>query len=374
VNPMGHTIVCPYRKIMLILGIDTSCDETSAAVLEDDRVLSNVIFSQIEIHKKWGGVMPQAARAAHEENIDRVIEESLKRARRFTNYDLRITDIDAVAVTIGPGLAIALGVGIEKTKEICRKYHKKLIAVNHMEGHLLSPLLKGENKIQNPKPKIQNNIDELKFPGIGILISGGHTQIVRVDKIGKYTIVGDTLDDAMGEAFDKVAKMLGLGYPGGEIIERLALAGNRVHNLPIPMLKSHSYDFSFSGLKTACMYFLKKYEGEKNKQFICDFCASFQFAAIDSVRRKLEKYLNINHVEFILCGGGVMNNLAVRRMIRGVAARHGIQAFFPAKKVYNCDNAAMIALAGFYKLTRGEYAHNIDKVDRLPNWELDEKI
>jgi N6-L-threonylcarbamoyladenine synthase len=365
---------------MYILGIDTSCDETSAAVLKDDRVLSNVIFSQIEIHKKWGGVMPSAARVAHEENIDRVIEEALKRASKISSFKFQISNLDAVAVTVGPGLAIALGVGIAKAKEICKKYNKKLIAVNHMEGHLLSSFIEGERKIKNQKSppkadppqeeKIKNNTEVLKFPGIGILISGGHTQIVRVDAIGKYKIVGDTLDDAMGEAFDKVAKMLGLGYPGGEIIEKLALAGNRVHHLPIPMLQSHNFNFSFSGLKTASMYFLQKYKGEKNKQFICDFCASFQFAAIDSVRRKLEKYLLVSPANFILCGGGVMNNLSVRRMIRGVAARHKIQAFFPAKKVYNCDNAAMIALAGCYKLKRGEYAQNIDKIDRLPNYTL----
>jgi N6-L-threonylcarbamoyladenine synthase len=354
---------------LLILGIDTSCDETSAAVLENDQVLSNVIFSQIEIHKKWGGVMPQAARVAHEENIDGVINEALKRANKITNYELRITNIDVIAVTVGPGLAIALGVGIAKAQELAKKYNKRLISVNHMEGHLLSPLLKNAKGVG----EVEGIEETCKYPGLGILISGGHTQIVRVDEIGKYKIIGDTLDDAMGEAFDKVAKMLGLGYPGGEIIERLAQAGSPVHQLPIPMIKNQTYDFSFSGLKTASMYFLQKYSGEKNKQFICDFCASFQFVAIDSVRRKLEKYLQVNPMNFILAGGGVMNNQAVRRMIRGVASKHKIEAFFPSKKVYNSDNAAMIALAGFYKAARGEYS-NPEKVDRRPNWEIDEKI
>jgi N6-L-threonylcarbamoyladenine synthase len=355
-------------KSYITLGIDTSCDETSAAVLSGDRVLSNVIYSQIEIHKKWGGVMPQAARVAHEENIDRVINEAFARASKSSKFKIQSSNLDAIAVTVGPGLAIALGVGIAKAKEICKKYNKKLIAVNHMEGHLLSPLLKRGSS------KFEINIENLTFPGIGVLISGGHTQLVQINSIGSYKIIGDTLDDAMGEAYDKVAKMLGLGYPGGEIIEKLALAGNRVHQLPIPMLKSNSYDFSFSGLKTASMYFLKKYAGEKNKQFICDFCSSFQFVAIDSVRRKLEKYLQVHQMNFLLCGGGVMNNLAVRRMIRGVSAKHKIEAFFPAKKVYNSDNAAMIGLAGYYKAMRGEYSDNIDKVDRFPNWEIDEKI
>lgn len=293
------------NKSYIILGIDTSCDETSAAVLQDDRVLSNVIFSQIEIHKKWGGVVPHLARVTHEEHIDEVIQEALKRAK------IKIQGIDAVAVTIGPGLAIALGVGIAKTKEIAKKYHKKLIAINHMEGHLVSAFLK------NAKGTGQIEINDLKFPGLGILISGGHTQFVQTKSIGNYKIVGDTLDDAMGEAFDKVAKMLELGYPGGEVIEKLAKEGKSIYKLPIPMLQSHDFNFSFSGLKTAAMYFLKNFKGEKNKQFICDFCASFQFAAIDSVRRKLEKYLSVFPTGFILCGGGVMNNFAVRRMVRG---------------------------------------------------------
>lgn len=355
---------------MLILGIDTSCDETSAAILKDDRVLSNVIFSQIEIHKKWGGVMPQAARVAHEEHIEEVIEEALRRACIISNSKIQISMIDAVAVTVGPGLAIALGVGIEKAKEIVKKYKKKLVAVNHMDGHLLSSLLKNTGGVGGAEGigKVIN------YPGLGILISGGHTQFVKIFEIGKYKIIGDTLDDAMGEAFDKVAKMLELGYPGGEIVERLAKSGKPIFKLPIPMLQSHDFNFSFSGLKTASMYFLQKHTGKKNKQFICDFCASFQFAAIDSVRRKLEKYLTQNEANFILCGGGVINNLSVRKMVRDVASKHQIKAFFPAKKVYNGDNAAMIALAGFYKMKRDEYVKDIDKVDRLPNWEVDEKI
>lgn len=367
------------NKSYIILGIDTSCDETSAAILKDDRVLSNVIYSQIEIHKKWGGVMPNLARISHEKHIDAVINRAILNVSKVKSLKLKgksfgLNDIDAVAVTIGPGLAIALGVGIDKAKEIAKKYNKKLIAINHMEGHILSPLLKGERKFQIPKSKNPKNIEELKFPGVGLLISGGHTQIVRVDEIGRYKIIGDTLDDAMGEAFDKVAKMLELGYPGGEIVERFAKEGKPIYKLPIPMLKSHDLNFSFSGLKTASMYFLQKYAGKKDKQFICDFCASFQFAAIDSVRRKLEKHLELYPTNFILCGGGVMNNFSVRKMVRDVANKHQIKAFFPAKKVYNSDNAAMIALAGFYKMKRGEYEKDIEKIDRRPNWEIEESF
>lgn len=246
---------------------------------------------------------------------------------------------------------------------------KEYERTRHNVGFLIADAI-----ISNFQFSIFKNISELRFPGIGLLISGGHTQIVRVDEIGKYKIVGDTLDDAMGEAFDKVAKMLELGYPGGAIVERLAKSGQPIHKLPIPMLQSHDLNFSFSGLKTASMYFLQKFQGKKDKQFICDFCASFQFAAIDSVRRKLEKYLNLYPTNFILCGGGVMNNLSVRKMVRDVASKHQIKPFFPAKKVYNSDNAAMIALAGFYKMKQGEYAKDIDKVDRKPNWEIDERI
>ncbi len=337
---------------MLILAIDTSCDETSVAVSRDDSILSNVIFSQIEIHREWGGVVPNLARINHQENLPRVIEQALKRA------GMELEEIDAVVVTIGPGLAIALEVGIRAAKEICEKYHKKFIAVNHMEGHLLSSLIK------NPK--------KIKFPGIALLVSGGHTQLVRVDEIGKYKIVGDTLDDAAGEAFDKVAKMLELGYPGGPVVSKLAEIGKPIYKLPVPMLKSHDLNFSFSGLKTAALYFLRNHKGEKNREFICDFCASFEFAVVDSLRRKLEKSLQDFPSEFILCGGGVMNNLALRKMVRRVARNHQIQSFFPAKKAYNSDNASMIAVTGFYKAERGEFTNNLNSVDRKPNWEIDQ--
>ncbi len=384
---------------MLILAIDTSCDETSAAVSRDDHILSSVVYSQIEVHKKWGGVVPSLARINHEQNIDNVINIAFNRIKKNQKSKIKnqkfgkitLNDIDAVAVTVGPGLAIALEVGIRKAKEICEKFNKKFIAVNHMEGHLLSAFIKAESKIKNQKSKIKNkediaNIENLNFPGVGVLISGGHTQIVKVNAIGKYEILGDTLDDAAGEAFDKVAKMLELGYPGGEIVEQLAKDGEPIYQLPIPMLKSHDYNFSFSGLKTAAMYFLRNYSGVKDKQFISDFCASFQFVLIDSIRRKLEKCLTDypariacgkalagGPANFILCGGGVMNNLAIRKMIRQTAKKFGIPAYFPEKK-YNSDNAAMIALAGFYKAKRNEFVRDINKVDRLPNWEIDDPI
>jgi N6-L-threonylcarbamoyladenine synthase len=343
---------------LYILAIDTSCDETSVAVSRDDCILSNVIYSQVEIHKKWGGVVPNLARINHQEKLPRVIQQALKRAK------IAIEEIDAVAVTVGPGLAIALEVGIRAAKEIVEKYHKKFIAVNHMEGHLLSPFIKGESKLKV-------DLVGLQYPGIGSLVSGGHTQLVRVEEIGKYKIVGDTLDDAAGEAFDKVAKMLELGYPGGPIVAKLAEEGRPIYKLPVPMLKSHDLNFSFSGLKTAALYFLRNYAAEKNRQFICDFCASFEFVVVDSIRRKLEKSLKDFPAGFILCGGGVMNNLSLRKMVRHAAKNHAIQAFFPVKKVFNSDNAAMIAIVGFYKSKRGEFEKDLSKVDRRPNWEID---
>jgi N6-L-threonylcarbamoyladenine synthase len=345
---------------LLILAIDTSCDETSVAISRDDCILSNVIYSQVEIHKKWGGVVPNLARINHQEKLPQVIEQALKRAK------LKIEEIDVVAVTVGPGLAIALEVGIRTAKEICEKYHKKFIAINHMEGHLLSPFIKGESKLRV-------DLVGLRYPGIGLLVSGGHTQLVRVEEIGKYKIIGDTLDDAAGEAFDKVAKMLELGYPGGPIVAKLAEEGRPIYKLPVPMLKSHDLNFSFSGLKTAALYFLRNFKGEKNHQFICDFCASFEFAVVDSIRRKLEKSLKLFPAEFILCGGGVMNNLALRKMVRRVAKNHAIPAFFPVKKMFNSDNAAMIAVAGFYRAKRGEFMTDLNLVDRKPNWEIDQK-
>ena len=223
-----------------ILAIDTSCDETSVAIVEGRRVLSHVEYSQIAMHVKWGGVVPSIARRAHEERIDWVVDQAVKK--------FEIKNIDCIAVTYGPGLAIALEVGIKKAKELTRKFKKKLIAVNHLEGHIYSSFV--QNSRGNP-------IRDFRFPYLALVISGGHTEIVLWRDHLKYEVLGETLDDAAGEALDKAAKMLDLGYPGGPVIERLAkeVQNKDFYNFPRPMLKSKTLEFSFSGLKTAFFYF-----------------------------------------------------------------------------------------------------------------------
>src|SRR3990167_8223206 len=246
------------KNYSLILGIDTSCDDTSVGIVYKTRVLANAISSQIELHRKYGGVVPGLAKRLHTKRIDFVIEEAFKLASRIAkklNLKEKITwqEIDAIAVTYGPGLAVALEVGIAKAKELAQKYSKPLIAVDHMEGHLLSPL------VANAKGNAQIVLKRYDFPVLGLLISGGHTELVLMSDFGKYQIIGEKLDDAVGEAYDKVARMLGFGYPGAPVLTEMAKKGNpQKYKLPVPMAHHENLDFSYSGLKTAVYYFLKK--------------------------------------------------------------------------------------------------------------------
>lgn len=349
------------RKLTTILSIDTSCDETSASVTENLKVLSNVIASQVDLHRKWGGVVPTIAKRAHEENIDATVKEALTRSRKS------FADLDAVAVTHGPGLAIALEIGIKKAKEICKTHHKPLIPVNHMEGHLLSPLATNSKGTGNDL-----SLQKGSFPILGFLVSGGHTEIVVVSAIGKYQKIGETIDDAAGEAFDKFAKMLNLGYPGGEIVERLALKGNqKAYTLPRPMANIDNLNYSFSGLKTAALYLIQKLQTTSpnlNKPEICDLCASFQEAVIDSLMIKLRKALNLKNPHYLFCGGGVISNLSLRRQIRHEARLAKIPVFFPRNDRLTTDNAAMIGIAAYFKFQRKEFLlKNFNKLDRQPN-------
>lgn len=247
---------------MKILAIETSCDDTCAAVLDNDRLLSSVISSQIDLHAKWGGVVPDIAKRAHMERIEPVIFEALKKAKT------KMEEINVIAVTLGPGLAIALGVGVNKAKELAIKYNKKLIGVNHIEGHILANLIK--NKEGKPERK-------LEFPALALTVSGGHTKLVLMEQIGKYTVIGETLDDAAGEALDKAAKMMGLGYPGGPIIERLAENGNKDFlKLPRPLSSQKNFDYSFSGLKTSFYYQIREWPKEKIAKNLVDLSATFQ--------------------------------------------------------------------------------------------------
>lgn len=363
----------------IILAIDTSCDETAAAVTVGPRVLSNVIWSQIEIHQPWGGVVPDLARKEHQKHLDQVIGLAIKRANTTSKrlklpWQISWSTIDAIAVTQGPGLAIALEVGVKKAKELAKKYHKPLIAVNHMEGHLLSPLAQRANtakefSIFNPPTILPSKQAGFQFPILGLLVSGGHTQLVLVRKIGDYQLLGETLDDAAGEAFDKVAKMLNLGYPGGPIIEELAREGNpNRFSFPIPMARHPSLNFSFSGLKTACLYKIRSIpNSKKNRQFYCDFAASFQKALTKAITLKLKKAIKLSLPKQLFLGGGVIKNLYLRKEVRKTAREFHLPVFLPYSPTLLTDNAAMIGIAGFLKAQRGEFVKNPLLLERDPN-------
>lgn len=340
---------------MKILAIETSADETAAAVVEGRRVLSNSIYSQIETHTKWGGIYPALAKRAHEEKIDPVVDKALKK------FNIQ-KDIDAIAVTQGPGLAIALEVGIKKAKELSKKYGKLLISVNHLEGHLYSPFV--QNSKGNPKV-------EFEFPYLGMVISGGHTEFVKITDHLKFEILGQTLDDAAGEALDKAAKLLGLGYPGGPVIERLAgQAGNVDHfKFPRPMLQSHDLNFSFSGLKTSFYYHLKKNPASSAEE-IRKLASSYQEAVFDTLLRKTEKAIKMTGINRMVIGGGVSANLYLRKKMRELAVKHGGSVLFPHYKYLTGDNACMIGVVASFRAEKGEFVKDIDALDRVPRMSL----
>lgn len=348
---------------MKILSIETSCDETSASVTEGRKILSNVIFSQVDIHKEYGGVYPSLARREHEKKIEPVIKKALK------NAHTTIEEIDAIAVTFGPGLVIALEVGLRKAKELAKKYHKILIPVDHIEGHMYSAF--AQNSEGNPERKFS-------FPFLALVVSGGHTNLILVNSHLKYQILGKTLDDAAGEALDKAAKMMGIGYPGGPIIEKLAEKGNpNFMDLPIPLQRVKTLNFSYSGLKTA---FRNKLEKMKQKEIVKNLphlCASFQETVFISIIKNLKRAIEQTRVKHLVVGGGVMANKKLRRMIRKTAKTMGV-TYYQAydKKLYN-DNAAMIGIVAHYKHKEGIYLKdNFDKVDRVarPSLKLWTKI
>ena len=392
---------------MKILAIETSCDDTCAAVMEDDRVLASVVSSQVDLHKKWGGVVPNLAKRAHESRIKAVIATALIRSK-IPNYKSTLNPsfeerrdmsliieglmklIDVIAVTTGPGLAPALGVGVETAKELAKKYKKRLVEVNHIEGHLLSNWIK--NKNGKPERKME-------FPALSLTVSGGHTKIILVNqnnqfqisnlkfKKGKnknfekfdYQIIGETLDDAAGEALDKAAKLLGLGYPGGPVIERVAGlrrgygSVNRetnLINLPKPLADKKILDFSFSGLKTSFYYQIKDWPAEKINKHLGNLAASFQEAVLEHLIRKFKLAIEKYRPKMLLASGGVMANRALRKKLRALAKETGLKIYLPAKKEWNTDNAAMIGVAGYFKAMRGEYVEDIEKLDRKPRWEI----
>jgi N6-L-threonylcarbamoyladenine synthase len=339
-------------------GIDTSCDVN--LVTDGLKVLSNVVSSQVSLHSKYGGVVPMIAKREHEGRINRVVAEAIRRASAGSK-------LKAVAVTYGPGLAIALEVGIKKAKELALQYKVPLIGVNHLEGHLLSSLA------ENAKGTGDKIHKKLKFPGLGLVISGGHTDLVLIEKIGKYKLLGQTLDDAIGEAYDKAARMLGLGYPGGPVITEFAKLGDKdSYDLPVPMEKNVSLDFSFSGLKTALFYLVNKIKGQKKlkRKEIINLAASFENSAITELEIKLTQAVKQFSPSFILVGGGVAKSKEVRKRLRVTAKSLGVAIYFPALGRIYTDNAAMIAIAGYFKFLSKDFAD--DKLDRVPYLEFEE--
>lgn len=345
---------------MKILAIETSCDDTCAAVLEDTKILSNVISSQTDLYKEWGGVVPNIAKQAHRERIEVVINKALKPLKiplSFGHPPLTkggLNSIDVIAVTQGPGLAVALGVGIDKAKELGKKYYakgggKKLVAVNHIEGHIMSTFFD----------------HEIKFPALCLTASGGHTKIILIKEIGKYEVVGETLDDASGEALDKAAKMMGLGYPGGPIIERLAKGGDKkILEMPKVLRDNKILDFSFSGIKTSFYYKIKDLPKSEIAKNIKDYAACFQDSVFEQLERKFRLAIEKYQPKMLLASGGVMCNLELRKRLRKMAREMKLEIVMPCKKELNTDNAAMIGLVAYYKALRGEFVTDIDSLDR----------
>ena len=317
---------------MLVLGLETSCDETAAAVLKDgDTLLSNVINDQIGIHSKYGGIVPELAGRSHIDRVHRVIEEAVKEA------GAQLRDLDLIAVTMGPGLIGSLLVGLNTAKGLSYGLNTPMIGVNHLEGHLLAIFL--QKKIQ--------------FPFVALIVSGGHTDLYRASDFGQYKLLGRPRDDAAGESFDKVGKMLGLPYPGGPAIERLARKGNgKAHKFPRAYLEKGSLDFSFSGLKTSVRTFLQQREqGNRITLTDEDISAGFQDAVIDVLVDKLISACKKEKISRIVVTGGVAANGALREAVRNAAQSHGFEASFP-DRIFCTDNAAMIACAGYHKFVR----------------------
>jgi N6-L-threonylcarbamoyladenine synthase len=335
---------------MIILGIDTSCDDTCAAIVEDGtRVLSNVVNSQVTIHHQYGGVVPELASREHIRNIVPIIGEALRQS------SLTHKDIDAVAVTKGPGLVGALLVGIYFAKALSYANSIPLIGVNHLEGHILSIFL--EDRFP-------------PFPFLALTVSGGHTNIYYVRGFGNYTILGQTLDDAAGEAFDKVAKLLELGYPGGSVIETLASQGRpEAIDFPRAYLSKDSLDFSFSGLKTSVALYVKKWRehsaGENNIK-MADIAASFQAAVVDVLVDKVIAATMQLEVSSVLLAGGVARNNYLRAQLEEVMTRRGIELYIPSPELCT-DNGAMIAAAGYHRFMAGQRdSLTLDARSRFP--------
>lgn len=313
---------------MLVLGVESSCDETSVAVVRDGKeVLSNVINSQIDIHKKFGGVVPEIASRHHVYQVSMIFEEALERAQ------VKPEDIDLVAVTMGPGLIGSLLVGVNAAKTFALMYHKPIIGVHHLAGHIYA------NAIEH----------EMHFPAVALLVSGGNTELIYMKDHFDFEIIGETLDDAVGEAYDKVARVVGLPYPGGPAVDRLAYAGKETYNLPRVYLEDGSYNFSFSGLKSAVINLVHNAEQRKESIVPEDLCASFQAAVTEVLVAKTFRLAKEKKVKQIIVAGGVSANKGLKE--RFSKENPGFEICIPSIK-FCTDNAAMIAVAGYYQFQK----------------------
>jgi N6-L-threonylcarbamoyladenine synthase len=320
---------------MLVLGLESSCDETAAALVEDGvRVLGDAVASQVAVHAEWGGVVPEIASRHHVTNLIPVLQTALERA------GATLDDVDGIAVTRGPGLVGALLVGVQAAKAMAWARGIPLVGVNHLEGHLSAVWLDGE---RGPA-----------FPHLALLVSGGHSELVIARDHGVFELLGATRDDAAGEAFDKVGKMLGLGYPAGPTIDKLAQTGDpHAFTLPRPM-RGRGLDFSFSGMKTAVLTIVQQ-RGVPEGQALADLCASFQASVIDQLLRKTRAAIEQHRLAQLQVAGGVAANRGLRAALAELAKDAGVELFIPSPA--RCtDNASMIAAAGYWRLQRGERA------------------
>ncbi len=343
--------VMENKKDILILAIESSCDETAAAVVKNGRmVLSNVISSQIALHTLYGGVVPEIASRKHVEKINQVIEEALGQA------GVELADVDAVGVTYGPGLVGALLVGVAEAKAIAYAAKKPLIGVHHIEGHVSA------NYIENP---------DLEPPFLCLIVSGGHTHLVLVKEYGVYEIIGRTHDDAAGEAYDKVARAIGLGYPGGPKIDALAKEGNpRAIAFPRAHIEGAPFDFSFSGLKSAVLNYLNSCEMKGEEVNRADVAASFQQAVVDVLTGRTVAAAKEYHMERVALAGGVASNSALRKAMEQECDRHGLKFYRPSP-IFCTDNAAMIGAAAYYEFCKG-IRSGLD-LNAVPNLKIGER-
>ncbi len=339
---------------MIVLGFESSCDETGVALVCTERgLLAHTLHSQVAMHAAYGGVVPELASRDHVRRVVPLTRQVLHQA------DLTLQDIDAIAYTAGPGLAGALLVGSSVAQSVAWSLNLPAIAIHHLEGHLLSP------RMASPCPE---------FPFVALLVSGGHTQLLRVDEVGQYTLLGETLDDAAGEAFDKTAKLLGLGYPGGPALAKLAEQGDAKRiPLPRPMLHSHTLDFSFSGLKTAVLTRLKEAElrGLADAQLRADLAAATELAIVEVLVAKSVAALEQTQLKRLVVAGGVGANRLLRQLLTQRLGKRQVEVFFPPLELCT-DNGAMIAFAAAQRIQRGLVNLGVQTYgfDVHPRWDL----